>query len=260
MSGNYRIYRDGIKNQFPTYSVSHETVGSRTIATAKLTTGGAFVNNSGPVGDVYTAYRILWERLNDGQTGLIPSLTTTEIGELTGVDDGVQVIDKTLRRVATCVGGAFQNPAGAGTMKPVAFGEMVEDSASGSKINTSSKLWDTASAGDLDPNGLITFLNTPNGDELKVGVGGAGTYQVHFSCTFTNAGGKLTKAGIHKNGTQVGKMEDVHQGDSSEKRDLRGAGFLALADNDLITLHVESETASDEITVYHCHITMQRMT
>ncbi len=147
-----------------------------------------------------------------------------------------------------------------GTMEPAAFGEMVEDNSAGSNINTTTKLWDTANVGELDPNGIVTYLNTANGDELKIGTGGAGTYQIHFSCTFTNAGGNLTKAGIHKNGTQVDKLEDSHAGDSAAQRDLRGSGFLVLADNDLITLHVISATPSDLVKIYHGHITLNRIT
>lgn len=260
MAGDFNLYAKGILNQFPTYSVAHVTTGSITVATATITIGGAYVNRSAKSGSVYAAYKDLWERVNSGQLGLVPSLTTVEIAALTGIDDGVQVIDKTLKRLNVCLAGAFQSGAGVGTMKPAAFGEMVEDNSGGSSINTTSKLWDTASVGELDGNGIITYLNTANGDELKVGAGGAGTYQVHFSCTFTNAGGNVTECGIHKNGAQVGKMEDTHSGDSAEHRDLRGSGFLVLADNDLITLHVISATPSDVITVYHCHITIQRMT
>ena len=258
MAGDFNLYKNGCDNLATVTSTSHVTPGSGTIATAIMVSGPNIV--SGSDGSVFAAYKDLWERLNDGQTGLVPSLTTTQIAALTGIDDGVQVIDSTLGRLDVCIGGVFSNAAGQGTMAPSAFGEMVEDNASGSDINVTTKVWDTASVGDLDPNGLVTFVNGTNEDYLLVGTGGAGTYQIHFSVTFTNAGGNVTSAGIHKNSSEVGKMEDTHAGDSAEHRDLRGQGFLVLADADQIKLHVVSATPSDVVTAYHAHITMKRMT
>lgn len=111
MAGNYNLYAKGILNQFSTYSVAHVTTGAITVATATVTAGGAYVNDSGKCGGLYTAYKVLWARLNDGQTDLITPLTTTEIDALSGIDDGVQVIDKTLGRMKICVGGIFKSPS-----------------------------------------------------------------------------------------------------------------------------------------------------
>ena len=257
MAQDHLYWKNGIDNEFSPASLTDAAEGSGFVATAVIS---SVTTKSGFHMSQYDAYKDLFERLHQGQKNVLPQHTTTEKNALTNIYDGVRVLDITLGREDICFGGAFVSPAGAGTMKPAAFGEMVEDNPSGSSINTTSKLWDTASVGELDGNGIITYLNTANGDELKVGVGGAGTYQIHFSCTFTNASGNMTECGIHKNGVQVGKLEDTHSGDSAEKRDLRGSGFLVLADNDLITLHVVSSTPSDVVTVYHCHITMQRMT
>ncbi len=81
-----------------------------------------------------------------------------------------------------------------------AFGEMVEDTSTGSSINTTTKLWSTAVVGELDTNDIVTFTDLTTGDKLVIGAGGAGTYQIHFSCSFTNAGGNITTANIYKNG------------------------------------------------------------
>lgn len=106
MAGDYNLYAKGILNKYSTYSVAHVTSGGVTVATATITSGGAYVNRSGQNGSVYAAYRDLWERLNDGQIGLIPSLTTTEISALS-VDDGTPVIDSTTSKLCTCIGGSF---------------------------------------------------------------------------------------------------------------------------------------------------------
>ena len=191
---------------------------------------------------------------------IIPSVTTTQRNAATGVSAGYPIYNQTEGRIECYNGSSWPSSAGAGTMLPVAFGEMVEDNSSGSSINTTTKLWDTASVGELDPNGLITFVNGTNEDYLLVGTGGAGTYQLHFSITGTNAGGNEVVAGIHLNDVEVDKMRDTHDWDSAEKRDLRGQGFLELVDADKIKLHVVSSTASDVVTVFHAHITMKRMT
>ncbi len=106
MAGDYNLYAKGILNKFSTYSVAHVTTGGVVVATATVTIGGAYVNRSGQCGDAYNAYKDLWERLNDGQIGLIPSLTTTEIAALT-IDDGTPVIDKTTSKLCTCIGGSI---------------------------------------------------------------------------------------------------------------------------------------------------------
>lgn len=109
MAGDYNLYAKGILNQFSTYSVAHVTTGAVTIATATITIGGAFVAQSSDSGSVYAAYRDLWERLNDGQVGLLPPLTTTEKDALTGVSDGVGLVDITRGRIEVRVGGVFQD-------------------------------------------------------------------------------------------------------------------------------------------------------
>lgn len=112
MTENYIIYQKGIPNQFPLLSISHVTTGGITVATAIVIAGGAFKAKSGPNGSVYSAYRDLWERLNDGQIGLTPSLTAAEIGTLSDIDDGVQIINKTTGREEICIGGIFTNTSG----------------------------------------------------------------------------------------------------------------------------------------------------
>lgn len=251
------LYINDLIHRYASHTFDETTTGSLINVQFK-DSGSVTVGESTKLVDI-DAYRAIRGNLLTGENPLFRS-TTTQRNALTGIDSGTLIDNITTGLIERYNGTAWGSVAGTGTMKPVAFGEMVEDNSSGSSINTTSKLWDTASAGDLDANGLITFVNGANEDYLLVGTGGAGTYQVHFSCSFTNAGGNFTNAGIHKNGSEVGKMEDSHDGDSSEIRDLRGQGFLVLADADQIKMHVVSSTPSDVVTVYHCHITMKRMT
>lgn len=253
---DFLLWKNGIQNSKSPTSLKDVVDGSGFIATATIS--GVTTNSEWKM-SLWDAYLNLYEKVHDGERP-IPKSTTTEALALTEILDGTSIINVTNQTLEVCIGSKFQNSAGSGTMAPVAFGEMVEDNSSGSTIDTTTKLWSTASVGEIDPNDIISFVDETDGDKLVVGTGGAGTYQIHFSCTFTNAGGKLTKAGIHVNGAEVGKLEDEHDGDSSEKRDLRGQGFLVLAVGDEVTMHVVSETSSDVVTVFHCHITMKRMT
>lgn len=110
MAGDFNLYKNGCDNLSTVTSTSHVTTGSATIATADMVTGPDVKSSNETVGSVYAAYKDLWERLNDGQEGLLTTLTTTEIGSLSGVSDGVQLIDKTKGHIETCIGGAFVHP------------------------------------------------------------------------------------------------------------------------------------------------------
>ena len=256
MAGDYNLYAKGCTNLSTVTSVSHVTIGSVTIATADMVTGSDI--KSTEAGSVYAAYKDLWERVNDGQTGLIPSLTTTEIAALSGIDDGVQVINKTLGRLDVCTGSAFVSAAGAGIMKPAAYGSMYENNSSGSAMNSSTKQWITASAGKFDSNSLITFLNHADGDRIVVGTGGAGDYIIIASCGQTNGGNNQSIMTVHKNGTDLTELQDDQNSNTTFHRPLVANGILTLADNDYLTLHIVSATPADIIKVHNCHLTIQR--
>ena len=259
MSGNYLLYSNGITNKFSTYSVAHVTTGGITVATATVTSGGAFVDN-GTAGSVFAAYLDLWERLNDGQVGIIPSLTTTQISALSNIDDGVQVIDSTLNRLDVCIGGSFSSAGGTtGTStNTVAYGSMYENNSSGSVTDSTAHTWITAGVGVVDSDGIITFSDNSGGDRLVVGTGGAGDYEVMFAASFTNAGGKDVTGTIYKNGVAT-TIIDVIEGDSSKQRNIMSYGILTLAVNDYITLHLVSATASDLVDIYHCHLIIEQL-
>jgi len=260
MTENYIIYQKGILNQFPLLSASHVTTGGITVATAIVIAGGAFKAKSGPSGSVYAAYKDLWERLNNGQIGLTPSLTATEIGTLSDIDDGVQIINKTTGREEICINGNFQNPAGTGLMAKAAYGSMYQHNHAGDAMNATTKQWITASVGKLDSNGLITFGNDAvNGDYLLVGTGGAGDYQIIVTCDVTNAANNETVMEVHINGADATDLEDKEDSSSTKPRGMAAHGIHALADADKITLHLESTTPADVVKTYDCHVTIQRV-
>jgi len=107
MPGDFNLYKKGCNNLTTVTSTSHITTGATTVATADMVTGPDI--KSGQNGSIYSSYLDLWERLNDGQTNVTPTLTTTEIEALSDVDDGVEVINKTRSRVEIVVDGVFRD-------------------------------------------------------------------------------------------------------------------------------------------------------
>lgn len=252
MSGDFNLYFKGILNQFPLYSVAHVTTGSVTVATATITIGGAYVNRSAKSGSVYAAYLDLWERLNDGQVGLIPSLTTAEIALLTSVNDGVPVIDKTLGRLDICIAGAFA--AAGGTTNPSVsnYAALYENNLNGSAMESTSKLWNSALVGVVASAVGMTLASDSTSSRATITT--AGDKHVAMFASFTNAGGNLTTATIMKNGVAT-TLTVAIQGDSGKHRELVINGVLSsLAINDILTLKIVSATPSDVIKVYQCHL------
>ncbi len=173
MSGNYLLYKYGIENQFSTYTASHVTTGSTTIATATVTIGGAFVAQSSVSGSIYSSYADLWERLNDGQVNLTPQLTTTEIGTLTEVSDGVQVIDKTLGRLDVCIDSAF---VGAGTESNTTSitASTTQTQAGGTALVSEMNFVETVA----NENDAVTLTSVSNGVSVSIINDGGNTLQI----------------------------------------------------------------------------------
>ena len=145
-------------------------------------------------------------------------------------------------------------------MSDVAYGSMYEDSANGSAMNPVTKQWITAIAGVFDENGLITFLNDSQGDRLVVGEDGAGDYMVIASCGQTNSGNNKTTMTIQINGVDSTVIKDDQDANSTRHRAIVANGILTLATNDYMTMHlVDPDTPSNEIKVFDCHLTIQRM-
>ncbi|MEE9367035.1 MAG: hypothetical protein V3W44_10135 [Dehalococcoidales bacterium] len=257
MTMDKNIYINDLMHRYASHTFTETTVGSMTNVAFKD-------SGSDTVGEAtkllaIDAYHSIRLDLLGGETPAFV-MTTTEQAALSSVDQATPAYNITTGRSETYTGSAWIGAAGAGAMADSAFGEMVEDNSSGSTIHATSHLWNTASAGEVDANGLITISSLTDKSVLVVNTGGAGTYRVSFECRYTNAGGNDTTASIYQNATQISDLQDTGPGDSGEKRKLSDGGFLVLADDDQIVLEVVSATLTDVITLYHCHVTMTRMT
>lgn len=253
---DYMIWSNDITNRHSPESLTYAEDGDGYIATAVIS--GTTTTSRWKM-SLWDAYKDLREKLLEGNDALLPTTTTTQMAALGEMDTGTFMHNITDGSLGLYGASGMVSIGGSTAMSASAFGEMVEDNSAGSNIDVTTKLWATASVGEVDSNGIITFSDESGGDKLVIGSGGEGTYLLHFSCTFTNAGGNVTSAGIHKNGEEVGKLEDSHSGDSSQQRDLRGQGFLVVEEGDEITLHVVSAAPVDVVSVYHCHVTMNRL-
>lgn len=152
----------------------------------------------------------------------------------------------------------FGSSDSAGASVTLAYGSMYENNSSGSATDSTAHTWITAGVGKLDSDGVITFSDNSGGDRLVVGTDGAGDYEVQFAASFTNAGGKDVTGTVYKNGVAT-TIIDVIEGDSNKQRNILSYGILTLAAADYITLHLVSETASDLVDIYHCHLIIEQL-
>lgn len=134
----------------------------------------------------------------------------------------------------------------------IAFGSMQEDNPSGTTIaaTTSYVGWVSASVGEVDANGLVTFSNNATADRLVISDSGEGTYLVSFSVCFTNAGGNLTTMALHKNDVEQVNLKAAAVGDSSQIRAASTINFITVEEGDYLDLRIKS-TASDNVDVYN---------
>ena len=89
---------------------------------------------------VIDAYRLI---RNDVLNGEDPNFltNTAQKNALTGIDRGTTVFDITLARSDCFNTSAWNSSAGIGVMSPSAYGNMFEDSATGSAMNPTTKEW-----------------------------------------------------------------------------------------------------------------------
>ena len=186
--------------------------------------------------------------------------TTAQRDALINVSKSRLIDNITLGHLELYTGAAWINAAGIGVMAPVAYGNLFEDSASGSAMDSTTKQWVTASAGVFDNNGLVSFLNHVDGDRLVIGAGGAGVYMTIASCGQTNSGSNKTTMTVHINDVDTTVIKDDQNANSVNHRALVANGILTLADEDYLTLHIaDPDTPSNVIKVFDCHLTIQRI-
>lgn len=183
----------------------------------------------------------------------------TQRDAITSPDKGLQIFNITSGRDEVYDGSGWISSAGSGVMAPTAYGSMYESNGSGSAMDSTNKTWITASAGVFDGNGLITFLNDAGGDRLVIGTDGAGDYMIVASCGQTNSGGNVTTMTIHRNGLDETPLQDDQNSSPTNHRSMAVNGILALADADYITLHLVSSVPANTVSVYDCHLTIQRI-
>ncbi len=253
---DYNLWKNGITHAFSPTTLTDAAEGSGFVATAVIS---SVTTNSDWKMSQWDAYLDLYEKLHDGQRPT-PKSTTTEASALSGVLDGTPILNITTNRFEICNNAAFQNSAGIGTMSPAAYGNMFEDSSTGSAMNSTTKQWITASGGIFDGNSLITFSDNSLGDRLVVGTGGAGAYMVVASCGQTNSGSNRTRMNLHVNDVGSIVIKDDQNASSVNHRALVANGIVTLADADYLTLHIaDPDTPANVISVFDCHLTIQRI-
>ena len=205
--------------------------------------------------DAYRAIRL--DILNAEKPAFLSS--TVERDALTDVDEGIIIFNIDTLGNQSYSGAAWVSVAGEGSMLPASYGSMFENNPTGSPMNSTTKQWITADAGKFDGNGIVSFANDPDGDQLIVGANGVGDYMVIASCGQTNSGGNLSIMNVHVNGVESDVIKDEQNSGVGNHRALVANGILTLAENDYLTMHIVSSVPSDVIEVYDCHLTIQRI-
>lgn len=250
------LYINDLIHRFPSHTFTETTVGSMTKVEFK--NASSVLIGVATKLSVVDACRLIRDDLLDAESPEFLS-TTVERDALTSVDKGTTILNVTTGRNEVYSGSSWESAAGAGVAGKIAFGSMYEDSASGSAMDSTSKRWVTATQGAVDSNGIVTFSDDSTGDRLVVGTGGAGSYVVSFSCSFTNSGNNDTVAAVHVNDVENVQVKDDADGSSTQHRHLIASGIIVLADNDYISLHLVSSVPANIVAVHNCHLTMHRI-
>lgn len=251
------IYINDLLSRYPAHTFEETTVDSMTLVVFKDGESEIIAESQAlVVADAYKAIRL---NILEGQDPLFIS-TSAERNALVNVEDGTTIYNTNTKRVESYEDNNWAGAGGSGIMSDTAYGSMFEDSSTGSAMNSTTKQWITANSGVFDGNGLITFLNDADGDRLVVGEDGSGDYIVVASCGQTNSGSNRTTMNVHINGVDSSVVKDDQNASDTNHRALVANGILTLADDDYLTMHiVDPDTASNEIKVFDCHLTIQRI-
>ena len=111
-------------------------------------------------------------------------------------------------------------------------------------------------------NGLASSRVTPDhsADTLTIGVGGAGRYWCHFNSTVLGTSGPECIAKIAINGTSDDAATGQVTMNTSTYRNLSAFGILTLADGDVVSVNVQSDTSSASLTVVEANLSIMRIT
>ncbi len=239
------LYINDLIHRFPAHTFTETAEGDLT--RVDFLDGGMAVVASAKTLDVVDAYRQIRADVLDGSEPLFLQ-TAAERDALTNIDAGTATLTDDV--LETDPGTGFESVA-----LTAAYGEMFEDTPAGTALSTSTDLWETATAGTLDGNGIVTFAS----NQLVVGAGGDGDYMVSFYANAANSGGSLTTATIRQNSVAVTGIKDSHTGDSAKSEDITSSGILSLVENDTIELHIVASVGVDVITVFQVNVNIHRI-
>jgi len=254
---DYNLWVNDINNRFSPTSLTHASSGSGYTATAIIS--GVTTNSSWKM-SLWHAYQSLRNKLlgvsdEDGSKILAIS-TTTQSSALSSVTKGQLIYNSTTGECDISMGSSFVSTVTAVTA--VAYGDMYENSAFGSDIDSTYKTWITASKRVVDDNGIVTFVNDVTGDYLLIGTDGVGKYSLQANCTQKNSGGKNVTMNVFVNGTHS-EFSSETTGDSSKHESMTASGIITLAAGDKISLYIVSDTSSDTILVYDTSLSISRI-
>lgn len=135
------------------------------------------------------------------------------------------------------------------------YGDMYQYNASTTiTVSASGTFYDVTGMSSNNAEG-ITFQNTHELLILR-----AGTYKVDWSCTLTDGSGTPILSGaVGINGTAQTNTVGQEKVSSGDRACASGTGFITCAVNDVVTLMVANETNTNNITVYNCNLTLQRV-
>ena len=110
--------------------------------------------------------------------------------------------------------------------------------------------WVSATAGDLDSNGIITFESNATADRLVVGIGGAGLYHIEASVSWSGSASSEVDAVIHLNGSPRNDLRLRRK--LGVGGDVGNAGLgttIELAEGDYVDLRFTSDGNGDTVNV-----------
>jgi hypothetical protein len=152
---------------------------------------------------------------------------------------------------------------GSDSWKGGCFGTMLEHSdPATSTINfaTASVFvpWVSASAGNLSS--YITFESNAGGDRLVVGPGGAGSYSVDLSVSFSGSNNIQVEGAVFINNVEQEVIRPHRKLSSSGDLGSMSAGnMVSLSSGDYIDVRFNSNTSSTSINIFYCSLRIVRV-
>ena len=213
--------------------------------------------------DIVTSYQnqsvdVCYKKIREKEVGddtILHWLTTAERDALTSTVEFQKIYNITNKQTEV-YNGSFWQPIG--SLR--AFGSMFEDNATGSAIaNTGTyQGWVTATVGQVDNLGLVTFVNNATADRLTIGAGGEGRYFVAFNASFTGTSGQVTTGAIHLNNVEQGNIKASSLGSTNNPEMLMASNYLNLSETDFIDLRFES-TLNITVDVFNVSVAVFRV-